>query len=60
MTKIANKPTNKLTYFRFDCDVEGKRAAETDVEVLQKARKTMGTELNNQATKFDQMIAALS
>ena len=59
LTSIANNPSNKLTYFRFDCEVEGKRGAETDLEVLEKARGIMRTELANQASKFNSAIAAL-
>lgn len=59
LTNIANNPSNKLTYFRFDCEVEGKRGAETDLEVLENAREIMRTELNNQAAKVNSAIAAL-
>ena len=59
LNNIASNPSNKLTYFRFDCEVEGKKGAETNLEVLEKARKIMRTELSNQATKLNSAIAAL-
>lgn len=60
LTIIASQPANKLSYFRFDCEVEGKRGAETNLDVLNKAREIMRDELNRQAAKVDRAIAALS
>ena len=59
LTKIASQSATQLKYFRFDCLVEGKKAAETDIDVLNKARQIMHTELENQTTTINQMIAAL-
>lgn len=59
LTKIASQPANKLKYFRFDCEVEGKKGAETDIDVLKKACEIMRNELNTQAAKVAKMIAAL-
>ena len=59
LTKIASQPANKLKYFRFDCEVEGKKGAETDIDVLKKACAIMRNELNTQAAKVAKMIAAL-
>ncbi|MEM6614744.1 MAG: patatin-like phospholipase family protein [Cyanobacteria bacterium P01_C01_bin.72] len=59
LTNIANNPSNKLTYFRFDCEVEGKKGAETEVKVLEKASEIMRTELSNRAADFSQMINKL-
>ena len=59
LENIASNPNNKLAYFRFDCEVEGKKGAETDLEVLETARQTMQAELAKQATKFENAIAAL-
>ena len=59
LTKIASQSANKLKYFRFNCEVEGKKGSETNIDVLNKARQTMRDELNNRAAKVDRMIAEL-
>lgn len=59
LTKIASKPENKLQYFRFNCDVEDKKADEIDRDVLEKACATMQTKLNSQSATFEKMISAL-
>lgn len=59
LTNIANNSSNKLTYFRFDCEVEGKKGAETDLEVLEKAREIMRAELTDRAAEFNRMITEL-
>lgn len=59
LTQIASNPKNKLQYFRFNCDVEDKKADEIDRNVLEKAREIMRTELKNESATFEKMISAL-
>jgi patatin-like phospholipase/acyl hydrolase len=60
LTQIASNKANKLQYFRFNVDLERKKAAEeTNVKVLNDVRKLMRDELIRRSAEFERAIETI-
>jgi patatin-like phospholipase/acyl hydrolase len=60
LTQIASKQANKLQYFRFNVNLENKKAGdETNLQVLNDVRKLMRDELTRRSAEFERAIGAI-